>query len=390
MEELVDMVKLPGGDLLLAGNTNSNGGYDGALVRTDAFGNVIWERTYGADDWDFFREMLVTAAGEVMLVGRSFREGVGAEVWVLKVDEEGEILDEWLYGGDGEQEGRAICAFGDGFVIAGSAGTGELSDGLLIRIQVDGSEAWSQTFGGDSLDMFNDVLATSDGGLSMMGITHSFSQWEEAYHVKADADGAELWFHNWGQVNDQGAMKHQELSSGEFISIGYTKTSGGGGEDMFLLKSDPEGGFVFGRTFGGGADDQGASVDLTDDGFVCAGWTSSYGAGGRDVFVVRTNASGSTLTEIVGTAFDPLSLEEETMATVFIAPNPSAGDFRIEGLIGRHAWTLHDASGRMVGSGSIDEMSTISVDEEAGVYRFRLVDQRGVMRWTGSLVIVDR
>lgn len=390
VEELVDLVKLPSGDLLLVGNTNSNGSYDGSLARTDAFGNVLWERTYGSDDWDFFREVLVTGAGELFIVGQSFREELGAEAWVLKVDQQGDVLAEWFYGGEGEQDGRAICEFADGFVIAGSTGVAELTDGSLIRIGSDGSETWSRTFGGDSLDVFNDVLVTADGGLSMMGVTHSFSQWEEAYHVKTDADGAEIWYRNWGQVNDQGATKHLELTSGEFISIGYTKTSGGGGKDMFLLKSGTDGGFVFGRTFGGEDDDQGASVDLTDDGFVCAGWTSSYGAGGRDVFVVRTNSSGSTLTEVVGTAFDPLSVAEDRLEAVRIIPNPTTGEFRLDGILGKHAWTLQDASGRIVGSGSVIDRATITVGLEAGLYLLRVLDHRGIARWSGSLVMVDR
>ena len=390
VEDLVDLVQLPGGDLLLVGNTNAGGGYDGLLVRTDPFGNVVWERTYGSEDWDFLREVLVTGSGEVMLVGQSFRPELGGEVWVLQVDMEGEVLEEWFFGGAGEQDGRSICEVPGGFVIAGSTGLADESDGLVIRIEEDGSETWSMTYGGDSLDVFNDVLLTSDGGLSMMGTTHSFSQWEEAYHVKADADGEEVWYHNWGQVNDQGGAKHLELASGEFISIGYTKTSGGGGKDMFLLKSDVDGWFVFGRTFGGQDDEIGAGVDLTEDGFVCVGWTQSYGAGGRDVFVVRTDASGTTATEFVGTAFDPLSVDEVMKAKLSIVPNPSSGEFRINGLEGRHRWTMLDASGRLVASGAIDGGETMTVDVEAGIYMIRAYDMKGAMVWTGSLILIDR
>jgi hypothetical protein len=389
VDEFVDMEHLPNGDLLVVANSNSGGDYDGMLVRTDPLGNVIWQQTYGSDDWDFFRDLLVLDTGEMIVVGQSFRPGVDGEVWVIRMNDTGAMSEEWLLGGDGVQDGRSICRVPDGFAMAGSTGAGDGSDALLIRVGEDGSVLWTHTFGGDSLDMVNDVVATSDGGFSMVGTTHSYSPWEEAYHVKVDGDGNEVWFRNWGQINDQGAMKHLELPNGEFVSIGYTKTSGGGAKDMFLLRSAANGDFIFGRTYGGEQDDVGYGLDVTNDGFVCTGWTSSYGAGGRDVFVVRTDGSGVTQSEQVGTHFDPLEVEEHGTVPLVFMPNPSCGVFWLSGQKAGVDWVVHDGSGRTVVTGRTAANEPIVVRSEPGVYFIEIVDG-AAMRRQGRLVIIDR
>ncbi len=76
-------------------------------------------------------------------------------------------------------------------------------------------------------------------------------------------------------------------------AIGYTNSSGKGKKDMFLAKFDMAGNLKWAKTYGGDGDEDGYSLQQTNDGgYILIGSTSSYGSGG-DVFIVKTNASGS-------------------------------------------------------------------------------------------------
>lgn len=381
VEQAVDLRVLSDGSLLIAGNSNEGGDYDGLLVKTDAAGDVIWQRSYGGDDWDFFRELTVLPNGELMIVGQTFQPGVDGEVWTLHLNDSGDIIQEHRYGGAGEQSGHSLCITPDGYAIAGSSGIGDATDALLIRVDEQGGELWSMTYGGDSLDVAFDLVHTGDGGFSMVGVTSSFSNYEEGYHVKTDGAGVLQWYRSWGQINDQGSYDHVQLQNGEYVTAGYTKTSGGGERDMFLLKSAENGDFVFGRTFGGAADDVAFSLDTNNTGFLCAGWTESYGAGGRDVFVVRTDANGTTESESVGTSFDPVSINEEPTphpATIF--PNPCTNVFTLRD-VPPGALTVFDAHGRVVlAEPWVVAGVPVPVALEAGLYVVEVRDAAGIIQ----------
>ncbi|MBL7954372.1 MAG: T9SS type A sorting domain-containing protein [Flavobacteriales bacterium] len=378
VEQAVDLRVLPDGSFLIAGNSNEGGDYDGLLVKTDPNGVVIWQRTYGGSDWDFFRELSVLPNGDLIIVGQTFQPSVDGEVWTMRLNDSGDVIEEHRYGGAGEQNGHSLCLTPDGFAIAGSSGIGDATNALLIRVDEEGGELWSMTYGGDSLDVAYDVVHTSDGGFSMVGITRSYSNFEEGYHLKTDGAGVLQWYRSWGQVNDQGSFEHLQLQNGEYLTAGYTKTSGGGERDMFLLKSAENGDFVYGRTFGGAADDVAFSLDTAGTGFLCAGWTDSYGAGGRDLFVVRTDENGTTASESVNESFDPVNIGVEIRtppATIF--PNPCTSTFTLRD-IPPGTLAVFDAHGRLVlAEPWVVPGEPVPVALDAGLYVVEVRDARG-------------
>ncbi len=194
-------------------------------------------------------------------------------------------------------------------------------------------------FGGDSTDVGRDIVQTIDGGFSIMGSTRSYSQWVEAYHLKINASGGEDWYRNWGQINDQEALEHVELPTGEFMSIGYTRTSGGGGKDMFLLKSATGHRGVDGGPVGSGGSrgDRNSGyppVSAFPMAFLCAGVTSDlWFSRARMMFIVRRkksidehhHGSSKTVEDALSSGWPKL---QPTYATLPITPNPnpSSGD----------------------------------------------------------------
>lgn len=322
------------GDLLIAGIATGAGGYDGFLMRTDPEGEPRWMRTYGGADWDFIHDVKELPNGDLVLAGATFGQGEpGSNAWLFRTDAQGELIWERTFGGSARHEGRAVVGTPDGgLVMAGALGTADRDlDVLVVKVDGDGNEVWTRTHGGDSLDVARDIVLAPNGGFSLVGTTRSFSVWNEGYHLKLFDDGTFHWQFNWGQINDQEFFEHMVVLGDEYQIAGYTRTSGGGGRDMILQRVTINGGFVYGHTFGGTQDDEGASVDLIGSGFLLAGSTYSYGAGNSDLFLVRTGANGLTASQNVINSFDPLSVTERTaVPTLVVAPNPSTGCFRAE------------------------------------------------------------
>jgi len=90
------------------------------------------------------------------------------------------------------------------------------------------------------------------------------------------------------------AYSVQQTSDGGYIVAGYTRSFGAGSRDVFLLKTDASGNLRWAKTFGGSYYDEASSVQQTSDGgYIVAGYTYSFGAGYNDIFLLKTDALGN-------------------------------------------------------------------------------------------------
>ncbi|MBK7296139.1 MAG: hypothetical protein IPI91_05490 [Flavobacteriales bacterium] len=392
IEHATDAIVTVDDFIYITGYTNSSGegGYDGYLAKLDGSGNILWEKTYGRSDWDFFNDVALLPDGGLVLTGTTYSYGnVSGALWHVRVDGNGELIWSNLFSGPTAREGSSSKPTADGgFILAGSviSASGD-KDALLVKLDAAGNEVWLNSYGGDSLDIAYDVIQTADGGYSMVGSTHSYSVWTEAFHVRTDANGSKQWHKNWGQINDQESFEHCELPNGDFIQVGYTKTTGGGGKDMFMLMSYWNGDFQFGRTFGGFGDDSGATIALLNDGFICGGWTESYGAGGKDMFIVRTDLNGTTQFETVQSNFDPLPVEEQPSTAIAIGPNPNSGSFHYSGHHNYISWTLANMHGQIVDTGAIQDNEQVTTSVGDGIYMLGTMDRSGSFSYSRLVII---
>lgn len=341
------------GDLVIAGLVAGAGGYDGLLVRTDADGELLWTRTFGGDDWDFLYDVKELGDGGFLLTGETFSQGEpGGNAWLLRTDAQGELLWQRTFGGSGAHEGRAAVVAPDGnYVMAGSLLTPDRDrDILVVKVDTEGNELWTRIHGGDSLDVARDIILAPGGGYSIVGDTRSFSIWEEGYQLKLFDDGNLHWQFHWGGVADRSFSEHRALADGEYMIAGHTEGFGGGKKDMILQRMTINGGYIYGNTFGGVEDDMAAAMDLIGTGFLIGGSTLSYGSGGSDLFLVRTNADGLTASEAVQVSFDPLSVREQAAEGPALAlyPNPAHGEVHFGTAGSAERVVLRDLSGRVV------------------------------------------
>jgi hypothetical protein len=116
----------------------------------------------------------------------------------------------------------------------------------------------------------------------------------DIFLIKTDAKGNIQWAKTYGGTADDLASSVQQTSDGGYIVVGYTYSFGAGGYDIFLIKTDAKGNIQWAKTYGGATDDGASSVQQTSDGgYIVAGWTYSFSAGDDDIFLIKMNARGN-------------------------------------------------------------------------------------------------
>jgi hypothetical protein len=153
---------------------------------------------------------------------------------------------------------------------------------------------FAKTYGGTNNDEASSVQQTSDGGYIVAGYTQSFGagSWD-IFLIKTDANGDVQWAKTYGGTSFDWPSSVQQTSDGGYIVAGTTWSFGVGDYDIFLIKTDANGDVQWAKTYGGTDWDHASSVQQTsDDGYIVAGFTASFGAGFYDAFLVKTDANG--------------------------------------------------------------------------------------------------
>ena len=269
-------------------------------VKTLSNGDTVWTRTYGGGSDDYGYDVRQTNDSGYCIAGytSSFGSG-GSDVYLVKTNSAGNQVWSKTYGGTSSEFGYAMEQTSDsGFVIVGqtySYGVGG-ADIYLIKTNAFGDTLWTRTYGGASYDVAYSVQQTNEGGYILTGWTYSFGTAGDIYLVKTNSTGDTLWTKVYGGNDaDWGNSVVQTADSG-FIIAGWTSSYGAGSEDCYLIKTNSQGDTVWTKTFGGAAKDRAYAVRQTDDGgYITAGLTASYGNGQTDYYLIKTDANGNFL-----------------------------------------------------------------------------------------------
>ena len=206
------------------------------------------------------------------------------------------------YGGPSGDAGCSVQQTTDsGYVITGytfSFGSGipAYNNVYLIKTNASGETLWTRTYGGTDYDGGSSVRQTSDGGYIIAGHTNSFGCVNhDVYLIKTKASGETLWTRTYGGTGADYGESVQQTADG-YIVAGFTSSFGAGNSSVYLIKTDSLGDTLWTKTYGGEDDEFGHSIQQTSDGgYIIAGHTGPSGSGDRDVYLVKTTALGETL-----------------------------------------------------------------------------------------------
>ena len=320
------------GGYIFAGQTWAGGMNDGDswLVKTDAFGNVSWQKQYADTIEDGLHDVKQTSDGGYIAVGQvndtdsTFAENyyviktnsTGDTTWTKRIGTKG--FDDWAYevqivGTTGYLIGGFTASFG-----AGSR------DFWFVRTDLNGDTIWTRTFGGSGNERMNAVKPTSDGGFVGVGQTPSFQAGlADVYIAKINSLGDSVWTKYYGTANEEIGYDIWETSDKGFVIAAFTNSFGAGGKDAWLLRTDSLGDTTWTKTFGNGGDEEFESAALTSDGgFVFTGFSNSHSPAytWKSIYVVKTDTLGKSSSNMIhGVAFHDANSNciYDTSETVF-------------------------------------------------------------------------
>lgn len=349
-EEAFAAKRTPDGGFIVGGTTASFGAgrQDFWILKTNANGAVQWQRAYGGEESEFLMAMEQTSDGGYIAVGSTHSFGEGRRnLWVLKIDADGELEWQNAYGGSNvDGPAAAVQQTTDGGYITGgftySFGTG--GDLLVLKLDPLGNIEWQRNYGGTGAERrLENVRQTGDGGYILLSTSTSFTadgsalwvlkidplgaiQWQRVYPgdhadaediqltddggyivvaessarpadpdywvLKLEEDGDIEWQKAYGGTGDEDVQPIRQTSDGGYVVGGSTNSFGAGDSDVWLIKLDAAGNVEWQKTHGGSRDEDLISLEQVSEGYIAAGWTQSFGADDKDLLLLRLNRGG--------------------------------------------------------------------------------------------------
>jgi len=294
------VVQTSDGGYALVGATESFGvgKLDFWLVKTDANGNSVWNRTYGGAVDDDAYCVIQTSDGGYAVAGRTESYGSGdSDFWLVKTDSFGNLEWNRTFGQSFFNVATSVVQTNDGgYAIIGWSVSDVLDiDIYLVKTDAFGNMQWNKTYGGTDSDSACSIVQTSDGGYALTGTTRSFGAGDDDFWlVKTDVNGNLDWNKTYGTIDCDSASSMVHTNDGGFAMSGHTTSHDTKNVDFWLVKTDPLGNALWNKTYGGEGQETACSLVQTNDGgYVIAGGTISIDGVGSNFWLVKTDANGN-------------------------------------------------------------------------------------------------
>lgn len=317
------------GEMIFTCYTNSNLGCDKSepnrdtipllsadfwVVKLDASGNIIWERTLGGDNFDDYNTIAELSNGNLAVAGESnspvgydktvANYTISNDYWTLLLDATGNTLSDHVYGGDGGEFLSSIVPDqSGGFLLAGSTNSvvsGDVSepgqgnyDFWMIKVDQQGNKVWDKRYGGTGPDQCKHAVTTPDGGYLLTGftvspqggdVTEAPKGLQDYWVVKTDAAGNKQWDRRFGSTLGSFGQYGTPDGLGNYWIAGYTSGTDTldvsepsyGGSDYWILLIDSLGNKIRDKRFGGNNNDFATGISiLNDTSFMAFGYSDS-------------------------------------------------------------------------------------------------------------------
>jgi hypothetical protein len=262
---------------------------------------VKFKRVYGGNGYDYGYSAVQTYDKGYAVAGVTSSFGYGnADMYLVKTDSLGLPLWYNIYGGINIDRGLSIKQTLDtGYVIAGYTNSEGISgyNMYLVKTDKNGDTLWTRTYGGTDWDFANAIQQTNDGGYILAGGTYSFGNGDEdVYLVKLNSVGDTVWTKTYGGIHQEEALAVYQTADSGYILTGYTTSFGAGGSDIYYIKTTSTGDTTWTKTLGGPGDDRGNSIaQVLGGGYILAGYKNDTTAHINQAYIAKINIDGSTI-----------------------------------------------------------------------------------------------
>ena len=267
------------GGYLICGFTNSSdgdvtsnhGSSDGWLVKTNADGSILWQKTYGGSNADIFKSVIVSSSGYVVCGETASDDGDvdfnhgQKDFWVVGVGITGNLIWEETYGGSNDDFAVDIAKSDSGYFVIGQTFSedGDVTnykangDAWMISIGETGALLDEKAKGGTAEDMYSSIIEVLSGGYllggytlsndgNVAGLNHGGS---DAWLVKVGKTGNFQWTQCYGDIGDDGITELTENGLGNYVISGWLTTETD--QNSWIFTTDLNGVLVSGYDFGG-------------------------------------------------------------------------------------------------------------------------------------------
>ncbi|VVB92510.1 Colicin E5 ribonuclease domain protein [uncultured archaeon] len=314
------------GGYILSGYIGPNtSSYKAWLVKTDSNGNEEWNKTFGISGFDVAYSVQQSLDGGYIIAGKKRSPAYpmsdeGFDAWLIKTDANGSKMWNKTFGGTRRDEIASIRLTSDGgYILAGGTDSyrGSWGDAWLVKVDKNGNEQWNRTYysANSIAQTASSALETADSGYIIAGIIFPMVDGpqsrmsSDAWLIKTDSTGNEQWNKTFGGKGETRALSIVQVSDGGYVLAGDTSSYGANGVDALLVKTDEKGNEQWNLTFGGKFRDEANSVSQTKDGgYILAGSTMSFGSGDWNGWLIKVSG------EPMGTAAAPTPGQTEKAA----------------------------------------------------------------------------
>lgn len=365
----------------------SKGDFDYWVVKLDSKGNKLWDKAFGGSGVDRLFALQQTSDDGYILGGYS-SSGISSDksavskgeldYWVVKLNANGSKVWDRTLGGKASEEVKSLQQTRDGGYILGGSSTSGISgdksqankgsstthDYWIVKLDPDGFKVWDKTLGGKSSDVLQSIVQTSDGGYILGGRSDSDISGDKTqalrdpgtvyprsdyWLVKLKPDGTKAWDKTLGGTNWDELQSLQQTNDAGYIVGGYsfsgigedkTENNKGYGKDYWVVKLKADGSTAWDKTIGGSDDDELLAIIQTSDGnFILGGYSESnssgdksennqgpvdeYGYSTPDYWLVKIDNSGTNLSQYI--TLEPIPAKHAGDAPFTLVAKASSG-----------------------------------------------------------------
>ncbi|HRI62407.1 MAG TPA: hypothetical protein PK228_21850, partial [Saprospiraceae bacterium] len=241
-------VQTPDNGYALAGDNFAGPDYYSHLIRTDSNGDTLWTRKFGAPNKiNTPYALTMTNDGGFVLTGETTSPPSTGEndIFLIKTDANGNLLWDKRFGTpDLIEQGYAVLQTNDGsFVVGGTVIDVLFSDskGLLIKTDANGDTLWTRQYNFPLPNLFNQiesVALTAAGGYALSGWAGGLTGDLFGFIIVTNAQGEPIQTRQFTGTGVCLLRSVVQAADGEFVATGLTETTISANSDIYLIKTD--------------------------------------------------------------------------------------------------------------------------------------------------------